>query len=40
MGVTYPLLNYFKNKGKLFTVGSGISKERTLSEIEKIINRG
>ena len=40
MGVTYPLLNYFKNKGKLFTVGSGISKERTLNEIEKIINRG
>ena len=40
MGVTYPLLNYFKSKGKLFTVGSGISKERTLSEIEKIINRG
>ena len=40
MGVTYPLLNYFKSKGKLFTVGSGISKERTLNEIEKIINRG
>lgn len=40
MNETYPLLNYFKNKGKLFTVGSGISKERTLSEIEKIINRG
>ena len=37
---TYPLVNYFKNKGKLFTVGSGISKERTLNEIEKIINRG
>ena len=40
MNETYPLLNYFKNKGKLFTVGSGISKERTLSEIENIINRG
>lgn len=40
MGVTYPLVNYFKSKGKLFTIGSGISKERTLSEIEKIINRG
>lgn len=40
MNETYPLLNYFKNKGKLFTVGSGISKERTLNEIEKIINRG
>lgn len=40
MNETYPLLIYFKNKGKLFTVGSGISKERTLNEIEKIINRG
>lgn len=40
MNETYPLLDYFKSKGKLFTVGSGISKERTLSEIEKIINRG
>ena len=40
MGVTYPLVNYFRSKGKLFTIGSGISKERTLSEIEKIINRG
>ena len=40
MNETYPLLNYFKSKGKLFTVGSGISKERTLNEIEKIINRG
>lgn len=37
---TYPLVNYFANKGLLFTVGSGISKERTLTEIEKIINRG
>ena len=37
---TYPLVNYFRSKGKLFTIGSGISKERTLSEIEKIINRG
>lgn len=40
MNETYPLVNYFRSKGKLFTVGSGISKERTLSEIEKIINRG
>lgn len=40
MTETYPLLDYFRSKGKLFTVGSGISKERTLSEIEKIINRG
>lgn len=40
MNETYPLVNYFKSKGKLFTIGSGISKERTLSEIEKIINRG
>ena len=40
MNETYPLLDYFRSKGKLFTVGSGISKERTLSEIEKIINRG
>ena len=37
---TYPLIDYFRNKGKLFTIGSGISKERTLNEIEKIINRG
>lgn len=40
MNETYPLVNYFKSKGKLFTIGSGISKERTLNEIEKIINRG
>ena len=40
MNETYPLLDYFRSKGKLFTVGSGISKERTLNEIEKIINRG
>ena len=40
MTETYPLLDYFRSKGKLFTVGSGISKERTLNEIEKIINRG
>ena len=40
MNETYPLVNYFRSKGKLFTIGSGISKERTLSEIEKIINRG
>ncbi len=40
MEETYPLLDYFKNIGHLFTVGSGISKERTLDEIEKIINRG
>ena len=37
---TYPLVNYFGNKGLLFTVGSGISKERTFNEIEKVINRG
>ena len=40
MKETYPLVNYFRSKGCLFTVGSGISKERTFSEIEKIINRG
>lgn len=40
MEETYPLLNFFASKGHLFTVGSGISKERTFSEIEKIINRG
>lgn len=40
MNETYPLVNYFRSKGKLFTIGSGISKERTLNEIEKIINRG
>ena len=40
MNETYPLVNYFKSKGKLFTIGSGISKDRTLIEIEKIINRG
>ncbi len=40
MEETYPLVNYFKNLCCLFTVGSGISKERTFSEIEKIINRG
>lgn len=37
---TKPLLHFFESKGLLFTVGSGISKERTFSEIEKIINRG
>lgn len=36
---TYPLVNYFASKGLLYTVGSGISKERTFDEIEKIINR-
>lgn len=36
---TKPLLDYFRTKGNLFTVGSGISKERTFREIEKIINR-
>ena len=36
---TYPLINFFTTKGCLFTVGSGISKERTFSEIEKIITR-
>lgn len=40
MNETYLLVNYFKSKGKLFTIGSGISKDRTLIEIEKIINRG
>lgn len=40
MKETYPLLDYFRKVGHLFTVGSGISKERTFSEIEKIINRG
>lgn len=40
MNETYPSVNYFRSKGKLFTIGSGISKERTLNEIEKIINRG
>lgn len=36
---TKPLLDYFRAKGNLFIVGSGISKERTFREIEKIINR-
>ncbi len=40
MKETYPLLDYFRKVGHLFTVGSGISKERTFAEIEKIINRG
>lgn len=38
--VTYPLVNYFKNKDKLFIVDSEGSKEKILNEIEKIINRG
>lgn len=37
---TYPLLNLFRSMGVLFTIGSGISKERTFEEIEKILNRG
>ena len=37
---TYPLVHFFESRGLLFTVGSGISKERTFAEIEKIINRG
>lgn len=37
---TYPLIHFFESKGMLFRVGSGISKERTFQEIEKIINRG
>jgi len=37
---TYPLIQFFTSKGCLFTVGSGINKERTFAEIEKIINRG
>jgi len=40
MRETYPLVNFFERKGLLFRVGSGVSKERTLDEIEKIINRG
>lgn len=40
MEETYPLVDFFKAKGCLFIVGSGISKERTFNEIEKIINRG
>ena len=37
---TKPLLEFFQFKGNLFTIGSGISVERTFNEIEKIINRG
>ena len=37
---TLPLIQFFETKGLLFTVGSGISKERTFAEIEKVINRG
>ena len=37
---TYPLLQFFELRGALFTIGSGISAERTFAEIEKIINRG
>ena len=34
---TEPLVEFFEKKGLLFRVGSGISKERTFSEIEKIL---
>ncbi|MEG2321901.1 MAG: adenylate kinase [Bacilli bacterium] len=37
---TYPLLDFFTKKGCLYRIGSGINKERTFKEIEKIINRG
>lgn len=37
---TYPLIEFFTNKGCLYTIYSGISKERTFEEIEKLINRG
>lgn len=37
---TYPLIEFFTKLGVLYTVGSGISKERTFDEINKIINRG
>lgn len=40
MKETYPLIEFFEKKGLLFRVGSGISKDRTFAEIEKIINRG
>jgi len=40
MRETYPLIEFFEKKGMLFRVGSGISVDRTFSEIEKIINRG
>lgn len=36
---TKPLLEYFRQNGNLFVVGSGISKERTFSEIQKIVER-
>lgn len=37
---TYPLLQFFETRGMLFTVGSGISRERTFAEIQKILDRG
>ena len=35
---TYPLIEYYQNKGNLYTINSGISKEYTTKEIEKILN--
>lgn len=40
MNETYPLIDFFENKGLLFKIDSSISIERTFNEIEKIINRG
>jgi len=34
---TYPLVEFFEKQGLLFRVGSGINKDRTFSEIEKIL---
>ena len=34
---TYPLIDFFEKRGLLRRVGSGITKERTFSEIQKIL---
>lgn len=37
---TAPIIEYYEAKGVLYRIDSGISKEHTFSEIEKIINQG
>ena len=39
LNTTEPLIKYYEARGVLYRVDSGISKEYTFSEIEKIINK-
>jgi adenylate kinase len=40
LNTTEPLIKYYEAKGVLYRIDSGINKEYTFSQIEKIINKG